>query len=235
MTNSLALPDTAALRVMSVDDLRAELGRALEITAAHLARLAIIWRELEHRGEDLSNLRSGLWAYMPLIAAGRLRTELVVRYAGHSMLLRRLAELSDAEQGRILEEDTVCLVEHMGDGSFIERRVPIAHLKAVQIGQVLGGGRVRPPNEQRKAAVTNSRRSSISGKGRSPAQAGVIALAMQPMRRGDSDGRLSVVLPLTARERKALESRAASAGVPVSRLVRATLLQAGLLSENPEP
>src|SRR5882724_9369466 len=86
MTMPLTLPPqlvdpsmAQTLRDMDNDTLRRELSRALTVSAEHLIYLAQVWRELERRGEDLSDLRSGLGAYLPLIASGRLAAEAVVR------------------------------------------------------------------------------------------------------------------------------------------------------------
>ena len=57
------------LVAMPTPDLREELARALTITADSLMYLAAVWKELEQRGEDLSDLRTGLGVYVPLIAA----------------------------------------------------------------------------------------------------------------------------------------------------------------------
>ncbi|UZO91811.1 Hypothetical protein RMP42_05966 [Roseomonas mucosa] len=55
--------------------------------------------------------------------------------------------------------------------------------------------------------------------------------AAQHVPRGsEADGRMGTVLPLTADERAALEAHAANHGVPVARLIRGALREAGLLS-----
>jgi hypothetical protein len=222
--------DTASVRAIPTPRLRDELARALEVTAAHLQRLAAIWRELEHRGEDLSDLRSGLWAYMPLIASGRLRAELVVQYAGHSMLLRRIADLPMADQDRLLRDRTVPLVERGTDGRFRERVVPLTHLKSTQVAQVFGAGKIRAPGEQRRAAIGLARRSaSVSREARALAQVASMAVDETEV---VPDQRIGLQIPLSSAERDALKTHAARMGVPISRLVRAALRAANLLTKD---
>ena len=86
---------------MATADLRAELSTALRLTVRHLIYLAAIWRELESRGEDLSELRSGIGAYVASIAAGRVIPETVVAFADRPATLRRVAALPVAEQRAI--------------------------------------------------------------------------------------------------------------------------------------
>ena len=93
--------DLERLRTISTEQLRAELAQALGLTARHLLYLAAVWRELERRGEDLSDLRSGIGVYLPAIAAGSVLPETVVRFAGKPTLLRAVAALTPDEQRRL--------------------------------------------------------------------------------------------------------------------------------------
>jgi hypothetical protein len=227
---ALAPPAPPDLRQISTEQLRSELGRALELTASHLTHLAAVWRELERRGEDLSRLRSGLWAYMPLIASGRLRAEMVVRYAGHTMLLRRLADLDLDTQDRLLREDSVAVVEYDGR-DFVEVHKSLRHLRAAEIAQVIAG-RVRSPEEQRRAALGRSRRAAPRpARAIEPApisRAGRLAEIARALPMRSQGERLATQIPLSADERAAIESHAARAGVPLTRLIRAALIEAGL-------
>jgi hypothetical protein len=90
------------LSVYTTEELRAELANALKLSAPYLLRLAAIWLELERRGEDMSALRVGLGAYLPLIGSGRMLPELVVKYAGESAVLGRCAKMTVEEQHRVL-------------------------------------------------------------------------------------------------------------------------------------
>ena len=73
-------------RIGSLDtaELRAELASAIGLTAKHLLHLAAIWAELEHRGEDLTDLRTGIGAYLPEIAAGSVVPEAIGYWVTYS-------------------------------------------------------------------------------------------------------------------------------------------------------
>ena len=96
----MQLMNTEARDVASLsnEDLLAELASAIDTTARHVSRLALVWAELEKRGVDLSTLRSGLRVWLPVIAAGRLAAEVVVSFAGNGSLIRALADLPLAAQ-----------------------------------------------------------------------------------------------------------------------------------------
>lgn len=88
-------------------------------------------------------LRGGLWTYITMIASGRLRAKFAVKYAGHSTLLRRLADLRPEDQDRILTDDTAPVVEYL-DGEQVERVERFTHLKTTMLRRVITG-RIRPP------------------------------------------------------------------------------------------
>ncbi|MBS7810553.1 ribbon-helix-helix protein, CopG family [Roseococcus pinisoli] len=232
MSELVIMQPTEAIMTATTADLRRELAQALEVTAAHLGRVAMIWRELERRGEDLSALRGGLWAYMPLIASGRLRAELVVKYAGHSTLLRRLADLRPEDQGRILTDDTVPVVEYV-DGEWVERVERLTHLKTTMLQQVISD-RIRTPDEQRKAARSRaSRPTAKAARGSLPPTRGlevVEELATQRAPRGGTNRQLQVAVTMSEEEIAALDRHCETMGVSRSRAVRAALEAMGLLT-----
>lgn len=143
----LIVPDRNEITQWDTARLRSELTRALTLTAAGLAYLATIWNELTRRGEDLSDLRSGLATYLPLIANGTLAAEAVVQFAGQRGLLNRLAHRPIDEQRRLAAGEPVPVV--VGDE---ERMLAARQLTMRQIAIVFDDeGRVRTPIEQRQA------------------------------------------------------------------------------------
>ncbi|MEC5504976.1 hypothetical protein P9911_003815 [Klebsiella oxytoca] len=138
----------ATLSTMTTEDLKSELVRGLEITARHLRHLAAIWRELETRGEDLSDIRHGLLTYMPLIANETVLPELVVNYAGQKTLLSALSVLPINEQQEIVKTGFVKTVTENGD----EIETPASQLRAAEIHRIfdLKMQRIRTPDEQRR-------------------------------------------------------------------------------------
>ncbi len=88
---------------MTVQALKDELARLLGFSAENLLRLAIVVRELESRGEDLSGLKIGLLPVLRDIAAGLLLPEIVVRYAGEPWAIRKLTGTPLEEQRQIAD------------------------------------------------------------------------------------------------------------------------------------
>ncbi len=149
MTDLTPLQRHTDITAVPTEQLRQELMQAIGITARTLGYLAQVWAELERRGEDLSDLRSGLMVYLPLIAEGRLDPELVVRCAGQAGLLKAAAEVPLEEQRRMLEHG-VALLEAGDDGSVAEVLRPVERLTAPEVRRVFAGSTIRRPAEQAK-------------------------------------------------------------------------------------
>lgn len=225
MTNDLspaARPGSVALGNMTIEELRAELAKSLSITAAHMQHLAAIWRELERRGEDLSDLKSGLWSFMPLIARGDLKAELVVKYAGYTTLLRRLATLPLAEQENLLVDDVVTVIEHV-NGAWVEHRKALRDLRSTEALQVINE-RILPPAEQKRRALSITQRSPRK-------VADKIVLQAQKLKLDTTAPHKTISATITEDEAAALSAAAQDAGVSVSRIVRAALDVSGLFKK----
>lgn len=148
------LPDLTSI---PTEDLRRELADAIGVTARTLQRLAAIWHELESRGEDLSALRGGLFAYLPAIADGRLDPAVVVRCAGQAMLIKALMALP-VERQRDLLESGVPMITIDDGGSLREERRPLERIGVHDIRRVFVGDAIRPPVEQAKLLAPKSER-----------------------------------------------------------------------------
>ena len=220
--SAIGFPYLAGLQSLPTDALFAELRQALEVTAAHLVRLAAIWRELEARGQDLSGLRGGLWSYMTRIASGKLKAEVVVAFAGHATLLRRLAELPHTDQDRILADKMVAVAVE-DKGQLVVRWMPVTHLGVKQLNQVFAEGRIVPAGEQEIAKLP-SHRLGRSAPGVTP-QPGLVAPATVVAAQASP----SITLAVSKREMVALLRRAKAAGTSVELLMRAALIEVGLL------
>ena len=194
-------PTEEQLAAIDTETLRAQLSRQLEITAEHVARLALIWRELERRGEDLSSLRSGLASYLPAVASGRLVPEAVVRLAGNKSALRTIAMLAPDEQRRLLASGTVA-VASMTEGTRTVRQVPLHLLTPNEAARVIDpvAGTTRPADAQ-----------VIRHRGRSNT----------PTNR--------IVVMLTSSQHGRLHTEAKRANTSINTLVIKTLRESGLL------
>lgn len=223
-----------------------------------LTVLAAIWGELEKRGEDLSDLRTGLAVYLPQIAAGRLDAEAVVRFAGQPTVLRSLSGLPLQRQQALAKGEPVRVLTAAVDGSYTEAELPAYTLTAAQARMVFDGDKIRSPEEQRatleSARVTRTQRARPGGVnrvrydsaadvvriGRVSATVGEVTMALaeaakrrEPERvkaiLGAEEELLPVPVHLTAAERAQLKIRAAEAGMTMQEYIRAMLNWTALL------
>ena len=144
-TNSF---DIVAVKSMTIQDLKAELAKTLTVTAEYLMYVAAIWRELETRGEDLSELRQGMMSYIPLIATNQLDARLVVNYAGQKTLLSSMAKLPLKEQQKLAEKGSLDVVILGDDNQQLIKEVKISDLTAAQVYQAIGDGKIKTPEQQ---------------------------------------------------------------------------------------
>lgn len=144
--------------------LKQALTQGLTISAKQLAYLALVWHELECRGEDLSALKSGLAIYLPLIAEDRLDPEVVVRFAGQKTLLAALMSLPIDRQRALLVDDTVPVVTIGDEDERLVSRAPLLQLSAMQVRQVIHDGKLCSEDEQYRRLLSQKpgrRRGSI--------------------------------------------------------------------------
>ena len=248
-----ALPTVYELGSMSNEQLRGELARALTLTAAQLRYLAVIWRELERRGEDLSELRTGLAIYLPQIAAGQLTPDAVIRFAGQPSVLRAIATLPTDEQERMARGETVDVLTVGEDGSYSAVPLPAHTLTPAQARLVVGPGKLRSPTEQR--AVLESARLAASQRqlsravdaprvrydpktdkirvGKTSASVAEVVKALAAaasMPSAEAELEKTVLVKLTAVEHKGINIRAAQAGMTQQDYCRMLLLMQSLIA-----
>lgn len=150
LVSKSVLPASERERLLALDDaaLQQELIDGLRLTAASLMRLACIVRILEERGKDLSDLRIGLLSYLRKIAYGQVLAEVVVRFAEHPDLMRRVSQLPIPDQERLASGEPIQLAVWRVGGGTDHRMVDPLSLTKKQIGQVFGPARLRPLHEQ---------------------------------------------------------------------------------------
>ena len=146
-TNPNSLP-TADLQAMSTEMLKAQLAKAVSITAEYLAYIAMVWQELERRGEDMTAMRHGLMAYVPMIANKELDARVVVNYAGQKTLIALMSNLPLHEQQALIERGSVDIVELGDDKQQLVRTIALGDLTASQAYQAFGDGEIRPVPQQ---------------------------------------------------------------------------------------
>lgn len=244
------LPTVYSLGAMSIQQLRGELARSLTMTAQHLAYLASIWHELERRGEDLSDLRTGLAVYLPRIAAGQLSADAVLRFAGQPTVLRNVATLPIDMQMHLAKGGPVRVLTATQSGDYDSLEIPASAMTAAQARLLITDGKIRSPEEQRaqlETARLNAARRSRPGPmsrvrydaksdkirvGSTSASVGeiinAVAAASTPPA-ADADLASTVMIKITESEHKALKIRAAQAGKSVQEYARSVLVMQSLL------
>lgn len=233
---------------LSTQALRAELAQSLTMSARHLAYLAMIWRELENRGEDLSDLRTGLAVYLPQIAAGHLEAEAVIRYAGHPMLLRNIATLPIEQQRRLLAGETVPVLTVGSSGEYEQAALPAHTLTPAQARMVFGDGKIRSVSEQQaildSQRVTAKRRSrpgpdgrvrydpktDLIRVGRATATVGEVLSVITSQHApdavsADETATAVAMIKFTDQEHRQLKIRAAEAGLSIQEFARRVLVR----------
>ena len=145
------------------EDLRSALADAIGVTAKTLAHLAMIWAELEARGEDLSALRGGgLFTYLPLVAKGLLLPEVVVRCAGQALVIKSLSQMSLEHQAEVMARG-FALAEIGSDGSVETTRVAAERISIAQLRRAVSGDHARSIPEQVKMIAAKPPRQTTRG------------------------------------------------------------------------
>ncbi|WP_099072714.1 hypothetical protein [Nostoc linckia] len=152
------LPDLADLRALPTDDLKKMLADAVGVTAKSIRHMARIWQELEARGEDMSNLRTGLMCYMPAIADGRLHPELLIRCAGQTTLLRHVSLLPLEKQADFLQNGLPVARRNGDDGKILHAIIPLENVTIHDIRVAFAGDSLRDTDEQTALLVNEEQR-----------------------------------------------------------------------------
>lgn len=140
----------ASLAEMTPAQVVEEFSRQFRLLVEPLRKAAACWAHLEGIGYDLCELRRDARAfYIPHIAAGTVRPELVAAFGGNPTLLRKLATLTPQEQSRHVAGEPVELVVPGGTaGTFDVRKLPVGELTSAQRKQVFGDRAIRSETEQ---------------------------------------------------------------------------------------
>lgn len=253
MDNNLAIPASnlgvAELNNLSTQALRAELAKALTISAQVITYLAQVWAELERRGEDLADLRNGLAQYLPLVASGQLCADVVVRFANNRAMVDAISRLPIDEQRRMAAGGEVNIITPAGnDGEYTVQTRPATSLTSAQARLVFDIGRIRNTDEQR--AILDSRQLSPSRRTKNrpitiDRAEGTAKIGRQKIKLSDlfaaiaesstpsedipKNERKSVMIFLSESEHRALKSNAALSGRTMEDIVRSTLLTTGAI------
>lgn len=123
--NEIVNLDVKTLKAMNTRTLYKELEDFLAVTAKAMTRAAYIWRELERRGEDLTDFKKkGLCAFLPMIADGKLLPEIVIQLNGSKTAISHVSRLlPEAQKAALLNGE----LEIVRDSGSVER-VKLEHI-----------------------------------------------------------------------------------------------------------
>jgi len=245
----LAREEYETIRASDTEALRAQLAGSLARTAQEMLRMAAIVRTLEERGVDLRDLRVGMLDYLRRVAYGQVLPEVVVRFAEHPLLIRRIAALALPDQRRLVEGQGVPVAVRREDGTIDHRLADPLFLSGPQINQVFARDRLRSIAEQTLVLEDPQRRPRQPvhrGRCRADRERGglIVRRTLVPLAdvlaaladlRGGAESDLnealesSLVVRLSAREHQNLKTLAAQSDCTATHLIRRALAAAGLL------
>lgn len=140
--NSLHLLDSATLH--------AEMRRLVGLNAESIRDGAVIYEELENRGEDLSYLPESYVRALKLVSSGMVEPEVAIAFQRSPDRMKAVGSLPKSEQVRIATGKPVRVVSVKG-GRMVEESIPGTLLTNRQIRSVIRDGRILSPSEQRAA------------------------------------------------------------------------------------
>jgi hypothetical protein len=157
MTTDITLITKNELAELSTSNLRTMLTEAIGVTAVAIARVAMIWVELERRGEDLSRVKFALRGYMRGVANGKIIPEAVALLAGKPSVLSRVAAMPAAEQRRLLGGAPIEVVDSAGTVA----EVKLLEMAPSAVAKVIANGAVMSVAEQVMAMERSSKRVAV--------------------------------------------------------------------------
>lgn len=146
---SLAELEQLSLQDLGTSELKALLSGVMSVTAQYITFVARVWHELENRGEDMTRLRTGLTRYLPLVHDGKLDPSVILKFAGHQLLLRELALMPVPEQQRLVGGEKIPLVTQNTEGDFVTNLIDISSLHSRYYSQLFQTGHIRTEEEQK--------------------------------------------------------------------------------------
>lgn len=214
--------------------------------------MAAIVRELEDRGEDLSQLRLGMTRYLRKIAYGQVSPEVVVRFGEYPLLVDRVAALPTPDQQKLCSGEPVRLMLLTERGTDHRMVDPLA-LNRHQIAQIFDRDRIRTDAEQvawiegRAPRLQQDRKRPKKQRVRADADRGGIIVgrafatldevlhALAELKYADyetdreEEEQSATPVYLTAAEKQQLKIRAARSNASMADLIRRAMVTCGLI------
>jgi hypothetical protein len=150
----------------TTDDLKRRLAEAITVTARGLYETALIFEELQRRGEPVEDMRLALAPYLPKIARGEIAAEAVIGLAGFRTALDRVALLPPERQREVVTAEYAVISGGGGDNAIVVRR-RIAEMSAREVKLLISeDGRILSPDAQAEVLRLAPKGRSSAGGGR---------------------------------------------------------------------
>lgn len=128
---------------LSTDDLKDQFRKLAAVTVASVIKMGQIWKALEDRGEDVSDLGASTVKWLRLVAYGQLLPEIGLTMP--EMVIKVAGQLPKPDQRQIADNKPLTVV-HALDGTL--RAVPARSLSRAEVAQVFAPDHIRDANEQ---------------------------------------------------------------------------------------
>lgn len=159
--------DIANLSQKTNEQLKNELAECLTLSAKQLNKAALLFVELESRGVDLSELKSGMGYYLPAIGSGKLDAGIVIKYADRKDILNQVIKLSIDDQLKLLKCDKIEVVRSRA-GSFYSEKISISKLRPIEINRIFSLTKIKTPEEQLLTYQPTAKPKKVKKKKRAP-------------------------------------------------------------------
>lgn len=133
---------------MNTEELMQRLGAAMSVHVEKLVEIAALIRVLEHRGENLDQLKIGMLVWFRRIAYGQVMPEVFTKFRFNPNVLEKVASLPIPDQRRLSSGGTVEVLTFSGQ-NVTTRQVDPINMTGRELQQVFYRGRVRNLTEQR--------------------------------------------------------------------------------------
>jgi hypothetical protein len=140
-------PEWERIKRLTDEELDAELVETMEVSAKMLVRLALIVRQKEERGHDLSGITTSMLTYLRKIAYGQLLPEAVSCFLAHPTILKRIAALPIPDQRKCIQGGGVRIACFQGD-QVTHRMADLTLLGPSELSQVFASDHIRSVDEQ---------------------------------------------------------------------------------------
>ncbi len=148
----------------SDEQLKKELVECVALTAKTIKKMALIWVELENRGINLEDLRSGISCYLAQVADESLAPEIVLSFPEKKTLIRHVSLLPLRMQEKLASGKTIDIVSPTDRGYFSVVQLPADKVPSAIYSQVFDYGKIRSKSQQERFLLEKAKQDKLKNK-----------------------------------------------------------------------